>query len=98
MAYIARQIKDRIAVGDDCFRIEDLGDGRVRLIPDPDSVTEVGTNINHELLQLMEDRIVLLMNMVFDNITTNKFSFDFSSLDGLSVIGVWNESLKRIEC
>lgn len=98
MAYIARQIKDRIAVGDDCFRIEDLGDGRVRLIPDPDSVTEVGTSVNHELLQLMEDRIVLLMNMVFDNITDNKFSFDFSSLDGLSVIGVWNESLKRIEC
>ena len=98
MAYEARQIKDRIAVGDDCFRIEDLGDGRVRLIPDPDSVTEVGTSVNHELLQLMEDRIVLLMNMGFDNITDNKFSFDFSSLDGLSVIGVWNESLKRIEC
>ena len=98
MAYIARQFKNRIADGDDIFKITDLGDGRVRLEPAPNSVTEAGTNVDRDLLQTMEDRIVLLMNMVFDNITDNKFSFDFSSLDGLSVIGVWNESLKRIEC
>lgn len=99
MAYeVAREIRNRVADGDDIFIIEDLGDGRVRLVPAPNSVTDPGTSIDRDLLQPMEDKIAKLMNYVFDNITTNLFSFDFSSLDGLSVIGVWNESLKRIEC
>ena len=98
MAYISRDIKDRVAVGDDCFYIEQLGDGRVRLIPAPDSVSEVGTDINKALLQLMEDRIVWLMNSIFNNISANPFTIEFNTLDGLTVEGVWNESLKRIEC
>ena len=98
MAYISRDIKDRVAVGDDCFYLEQLGDGRVRLIPAPDSVSEVGTDINKALLQLMEDRIVWLMNSIFNNISANPFTIEFNTLDGLTVEGVWNESLKRIEC
>ena len=98
MAYIARDIKDRVAIGDDCFYMEQLGDGRVKLIPAPDSVSEVGTDVNKALLQLMEDRIVWLMNSIFNNISANPFSIEFNTLDGLTIEGVWNESLRRIEC
>ena len=98
MAYISREIKDRVATGDDCFYIERLADGRVRLIHSPDSVIEQGTEINKDLLQLMEDRIVWLMNSVHNNISANPFTIEFNSLDGLTVEGVWNESLSRIEC
>ena len=98
MAYIAKEIKDRIAIGDDCFYMEQLEDGRVKLTPAPSQVIEVGTDINKALLQSMEDRIVWLMNSIFNNITKNPFSIEFKSLDGLTVEGVWNESLSRIEC
>ena len=98
MAYTSRDIKDRIAVGDDCFYVEQLGDGRVRLIPAPDFVSEPGTDINKALLQLMEDRIVWLMNSIFNNISANPFTIEFDTLDGLTVTGVWNESMRRIEC
>lgn len=62
MEYIKRDIVDRIAVGDDCFRMEKLSDGRYRLIPAPDSVVEAGTNIDRNLLQPMEDAIYALVN------------------------------------
>ena len=98
MAYISREIKDRIAIGDDCFYMEQLGDGRVRLTPAPDTVVEAGTDINKALLQSMEDRITWLMNSIFNNISANPFSIEFNTLDGLTIEGVWNESLRRIEC
>lgn len=98
MAYIARTIKDRVAVGDDCFYMEQLPDGRIRLIPAPDSVSEPGTDINKSLLQLIEDRVVMLMNRVLDDITGNPFNIAFTTLDGLTVTGVWNNTQSRIEC
>ena len=98
MAYIAKEIKDRIAIGDDCFYMEQLEDGRVRLTPAPTTVVEAGTDINKALLQSMEDRIVWLMNSIFHNISANPFSIEFKTLDGLTVEGVWNVSLSRIEC
>lgn len=98
MAYISKDIKDRVAIGDDCFYMEQLADGRVRLIPAPTQVIEEGTDINKALLQSMEDRITWLMNSIFNNISKNPFSIEFKSLDGLTVTGVWNESMKRIEC
>lgn len=98
MAYVAREIKDRVAIGDDCFYMEQLEDGRIRLIPAPDSVTEVGTDINKALLQPIEDNVVWLMNRIFNDITSNPFNIQFENLDGLTVTGVWNENLKRIEC
>jgi hypothetical protein len=98
MAYVAREIKDRVAIGDNCFYMEQLEDGRIMLTPAPDSVTEVGTDINKALLQPIEDNVVWLMNRVFNDITSNPFNIQFENLDGLTVTGVWNENLKRIEC
>ncbi len=60
MAYTARTITDRVAVGDDCFYLENLPDGRIRLIPAPTSVEAVGTSINKALLQPIEDSLECL--------------------------------------
>lgn len=98
MAYESREITDRVAIGDDCFYIAELPDGRIRLIPAPDSVNEVGTDINKALLQVMEDRTVWLMNRIFNDITANPFNITFDSMDGLTATGVWNDTLKRMEC
>ncbi|NMC35255.1 MAG: hypothetical protein GYA36_22780 [Veillonellaceae bacterium] len=98
MAYIARDIKDRIAFGDDCFYVENLPDGRIRLIPAPDSVVETGTDINKALLQPIEDSVAWLINRFFDDITSNPFMIAFEDLSGVTVTGVWNQTLKRIEC
>lgn len=98
MAYVSREIKDRVAIGDDIFLITDLGGGRMKLTPVPEEVIEVGTNINKALLQLLEDRTVYLMNRVFGEVTDNPFIITFNSLDGLAVTGVWNTTQSRIEC
>ena len=98
MVYTSRDIKDRIAIGDNKYYMEQLSDGRIMLTPAPDSVVEEGTDINKELLQIMEDRIVMLMNRVFNDITANPFIIRFTSLDGLTGNGVWNATHKRIEC
>lgn len=98
MIYVSREIKDRVAIGDNKYNMTYLADGRVMLTPAPDVVVENGTDINKELLQLMEDRIILLMNRVFSTITTNPFIIRFNSLDEVDVEGVWNESLDRVEC
>jgi hypothetical protein len=57
MVYIPREIKDRIAVGDDIFIVEDLGNNRIRLIPAPTQVLEPGTPVNKALLQPIEDEL-----------------------------------------
>jgi hypothetical protein len=57
MAYTPREIKDRVAVGDDIFIVEDLGNNRIKLIPAPTHVSEPGTPINKALLQPMEDHM-----------------------------------------
>lgn len=100
MIYTSREIKDRVALGDNKYYMEQLDDGtgRIMLTPAPDRVEEIGTDINKELLQSMEDRITLLMNRVFTKITGNPFIMTFGSLEGLVVDGVWNESVRRIEC
>lgn len=98
MVYTSRDIKDRVALGDNKYYMEQLSDGRIMLTPAPDSVVEVGTDINKELLQLMEDRIVLLMNRVFNDLVANPFIMHFVTLEGLTVNGVWNESASRLEC
>ena len=58
MAYTPREIKDRVAVGDDIFQVEDLGNNRIRLIPAPTHVSEPGTPVNKALLQHMENHLV----------------------------------------
>ncbi len=60
MSYTPRVITDRDAAGDDLFRIEELADGRVKLIPAPDSVTETRTDVNKELMQPWENGLARL--------------------------------------
>lgn len=48
--YVAPEIKDRVAVGDDLYIITDV-DGKKKLTPSPTEVSEVGTPINKALLQ-----------------------------------------------
>ena len=98
MAYTSRNIIDRVATGDDLFRLEQLSDGRTRITTAPTSVSAVGTPINKELLQLIEDRVVWLMNRLYDDITSNPFNVTFENLNGVTVTGVWNEAESRIEC
>lgn len=98
MIYTSRDIKDRIAFGDNKFYMTQLDDGRILLTPAPDSVVEKGTDINRELLQIMEDRIVLLMNRIYSSITKNPFIMSFKLMDGVTADGIWNESAGRIEC
>jgi hypothetical protein len=96
--YVSRDIKDRIALGDNKYRMTELGGGIVLLTPAPDTVIEEGTAINRELLQVMEDRIVMLMNRVFGELTENPFMIKFTSSSDFSGNGVWNESAGRMEC
>ena len=56
MAILAkRTIKDRLAAGDNKYLVDQLGDGRIKLTPAPDEVSEEGTAINADLLQPLED-------------------------------------------
>lgn len=56
MANLAkRTIKDRLAAGDNKYLFEQLADGRIKLTPAPDEVSEEGTAINADLLQPLED-------------------------------------------
>lgn len=98
MPYLARQFLDRIAKGDDCFRIEQLPDGRIRLIPAPDEVLETGSNVDRSLLQLIEDRVVWLMNRTDAELIGGSFNYTFGTLNGLNVEGIWNKEEMRIEC
>lgn len=98
MIYVSREIKDRIAIGDNKYYMTTLEDGRIMLTPAPDVVVENGTDINKELLQIMEDRIVMLMNRVFNDLTGNPFIMRFTSVGEYTGNGVWNASHSRIEC
>lgn len=71
MAYTPREIKDRVAVGDDIFLVEDLGNNRIRLVPTPTHVSEAGTPVNKALLQPIEDELGALSLQV-DSLTTGK--------------------------
>ncbi len=89
MAYTPREIKDRVAVGDDIFIIEDLGDNRIRLIPAPTHVSEPGTPVNKALLQPIEDELGNLSATKVDKVpgkglSTNDFTDALKNkLDGI---------------
>lgn len=70
----------------------------VTLTPNPTSITEPGTPINKALLQLMEDRIVYIMNYLFDDLSGNAFTIEFNTLSNITTNGVWNTENERIEC
>lgn len=72
MSYKAVDIKDRVAVGDDCFQLIKLSDGRYRLVPAPDSVTEVGTNVDRALLYPMSQELERLSEGLPDATTADE--------------------------
>jgi len=57
MAYVRPTVKDRVAVGDNKFIQTDLGNNRIELTPNPDSVIEEGTDINASFLNNIFDGI-----------------------------------------
>ena len=89
MAYTPREIKDRVAVGDDIFIVEDLGNNRTRLIPAPTHVLEPGTPVNKALLQPIEDELANLSATKVDKVpgkglSTNDFTNALKNkLDGI---------------
>ena len=87
MAYTPREIKDRIAVGDDIFQVEDLGDNRIRLIPAPTQVLEPGTPINKALLQPIEDELGRLSSTdiytQLDNFINSNKIVDLAQIAGI---------------
>lgn len=98
MIYSSRDIKDRIAIDDDCYILEPLPDGRTRLVPSPTEVIEPGTDLNKAFFQLTEDRVIILLNSLFNDISSNPFYLSLDTLTGISGNGVWNESAQRMEC
>jgi hypothetical protein len=72
MAFTARVISDRVVVGDDIFIMEDLGGGKVRLTPAPNSVSNVGTAINKALLQPIDNELASLGTAAKKNVGDNE--------------------------
>lgn len=57
------EMQDRVAVGDDKYVLEELGDGRTRITPAPDSVLQEGTPINKENFQPLFDTAPIHFNL-----------------------------------
>lgn len=50
------------------------------------------------LITALQDRVKLIENVLFNDITANPFLIAFDNLGGIITSGVWNEELQRIEC
>lgn len=50
------------------------------------------------LINALDSRVTMLEAVIFNDITTNPFLILFENLDGVTATGVWNASLRRIEC
>jgi hypothetical protein len=46
----------------------------------------------------MGGRVTMLEAIIFNDISTNPFLVLFEDLDGVTTTGVWNQTLRRIEC
>jgi hypothetical protein len=71
-----------------------------QLISDAVHTHNTSENVHGDIrasIYAIESRIARLELAVGGGIATNPFSITFTSLDGLSVTGVWNDSLGRIE-
>lgn len=62
MAFIKQIISDRVVVGGQRYTMTTLGDGRVEIVPSPDSITTAGTPIDKDLLQRYEDFLEEVQN------------------------------------
>lgn len=69
MAYTAPDIKDRVAIGDNQYIMQDLGEGKILLTPAPDEVVEPGTDINKALLQPLFDKVANIDNLTVPEVT-----------------------------
>lgn len=65
----------------------------LQAVLDENAVTNL-TNITNAL----DARVDLLEAVLFNDITENPFLILFADLDGITVTGVWNAALQRIEC
>ena len=94
--FMAQTIKDRVAVGDDCFRLEQLTDGRTKITPSPDSVTEEGTDLNKALLQPIVDSLEALSTNIdcgeFANFSLSQTSWE--KINEISRLGLASECFK----
>jgi hypothetical protein len=50
------------------------------------------------LVSALDSRTAMLEAVIFNDITTNPFLIIFEDLDGVTTTGVWNQTLRRIEC
>ena len=76
MAYVRPTVKDRVATGDDKFLQTSLGGNRIQLTPDPDSVTEAGTDLNKaffdNIFDGIDERKVPSTDIATDKASDNK--------------------------
>lgn len=87
-----------MADGDDCYTVEKLPDGRVRLLPEPDSVTVSGTDLNRALFQPFEDFYTFLRNSLGENFPDSPNITLFDTLDEVKTTGIWGAETQKIEC
>lgn len=102
-SYTAPEIKDRSADGDDLYRFVNEADGKTRLVPQPTSVSENGTQINKALLQPLCDQTENLTQYIRDY--TPGLISSLSNLDqhisdveqfALESVGNLNQSIQNI--
>jgi len=82
-----QQIRDRVAFGDDLFRLENQPDGRVRIVPSPNEVPQQGTDVNAALMQPWEDMLTAATNNGLVRLGrdgANRPEFTIPQLDSLS--------------
>ncbi len=85
MTYAIPDIKDRVASGDNKYDLTNLADGRVQLMPHPDSITESGTPINRTLFMQMAQGIK--DNETLINDTTTNLSEEIEEKAGIFSLG-----------
>lgn len=49
-------------------------------------------------LSVLSSRVDILYAMIFNHISANPYLIRFENLDGLTVNGVWNATMQRLEC
>lgn len=59
---------------------------------------ERGLAFAQSILTDHEMRIAMLEDALFNDLTTNAFTVRFDTLDGVVAVGVYNETLQRLEC
>lgn len=108
MAYIKTNWQDHVVEYTDRYRQEVNPDGTIHLTADPGEVIQQGTPMNATNFNKMEAGIELAHNLsaridmielvLFNSIRDNPYIIEFDTLEGIAADGVWNQTLKRLEC